>query len=226
MRFVIVLVFVVMCLAMPMQSEEAADAVTQRMANYAGWQTVLLFIGTGALVWTLYLTRQANIGFSSVGRAQLRPYIVPGPPVLVKDAKLGTAHISLTWENCGVTPTSNARCNHFIKVLDAPANESFEYHTHDSRPLARVLIGPNRSQKTTGPSISSADIAGVIAETKFAYIWCFIEYEDGTKPQQKYRTEYCFRLRPGHRTGYEWSFESAGPFNGRDDDCMYPPGTN
>lgn len=41
-------------------AQEGMNAATERMAKYALWQTLLIAVGTGALIYTLFLTRQAN----------------------------------------------------------------------------------------------------------------------------------------------------------------------
>ena len=41
-------------------AQQGMDAAAQRMADYAFWQTLLIFIGTIVLVWTLMQTRRAN----------------------------------------------------------------------------------------------------------------------------------------------------------------------
>ncbi|WP_273240455.1 hypothetical protein [Hyphomonas atlantica corrig.] len=63
-------------------AQQGVNAATQRMADYALWQTMLVFIGTVALLFTLYLTRQANKAAQNavrvterIGRAQLKANI-------------------------------------------------------------------------------------------------------------------------------------------------------
>lgn len=63
-------------------AQQGMNTATKRMADYALWQTILIFVGTGALIYTLWLTRQANNAAwaavdatKDVGKKQVRAYL-------------------------------------------------------------------------------------------------------------------------------------------------------
>lgn len=66
-------------------AQESMDAAAQRMAQIAFWQTVLVFVGTVALIWTLLETRAMTVATREIGDAQTRPYpmLKTGSTVLV-----------------------------------------------------------------------------------------------------------------------------------------------
>jgi hypothetical protein len=53
-------------------AQEGMNEATQKMAEYSFVQTVLIAIGTGALIYTLYLTRQANNAAMQAAEAAIR----------------------------------------------------------------------------------------------------------------------------------------------------------
>lgn len=63
-------------------AQQGMDESTEKMADYALYQTILIAIGTGALIYTLYLTRQANRAAveavkvtREIGQVQARAYV-------------------------------------------------------------------------------------------------------------------------------------------------------
>ena len=105
-------------------AQEGMDLAARRMANLALWQTVLIAIGTGALIWTLVLTRSANRAAQSaaeaaweaastteeIGLAQSQPYLIIGeePRLTLSLPHEATAYLILNIpiENVGQTPSS------------------------------------------------------------------------------------------------------------------------
>ena len=67
---------------MDLVAQQGMNSATQWMAKYALFQTLLILVGTAALIWTLCLTRQANRAAQAAvdvtretGEAQVRAYL-------------------------------------------------------------------------------------------------------------------------------------------------------
>lgn len=104
-------------------AQNGMNLATQRMAKYALWQTVMIFVGTVALICTLYLTRRATEAAAqsvsvaqTIGQHQLRAYLSatlthvkfswPDPPNFPGPINV-TFHVSV--KNHGQTPAQNVR---------------------------------------------------------------------------------------------------------------------
>lgn len=115
-------------------AQKGVDKATQKLATYAIYQTILIALGTAVLIYTLYLTRQANRAATRgahaaegavsvtrrIGEAQVRAYITATPKDFGRPKE--AFFVDLTIKNCGQTPARNMALAADIKVLPYPHN--------------------------------------------------------------------------------------------------------
>ena len=108
---------------------EAINRATQRMAKYAFWSTVFVGVGTVLLIWTLWLTRQANKAARDavsvtreIGKKQLRAYLVlESMPEWVggfSGHPLGGVNLGMRISNRGQTPAKLVKATAVLQHLD------------------------------------------------------------------------------------------------------------
>lgn len=102
-------------------AQEGMNEATQKMADYSIYQTILIAIGTIILIYTLYLTRQANrtvLKASAALRDVQRPWIIVLPPTingLKPISPDGDAHYAFMFNvsfeilNSGTLPATDVR---------------------------------------------------------------------------------------------------------------------
>lgn len=102
-------------------AQKGMNEATKKMADYSIWQTILIAIGTSALLITLYLTRQANKAAmegakaaqlsvtetSRIGEAQVRAYLSGQHGRF--EAYEGFLNITLVIVNTGQSPAYNVK---------------------------------------------------------------------------------------------------------------------
>ncbi len=100
-------------------AQEGMNEATRRMADLAFWQTILVAIGTVVLIYTLYLTRQANLAARQavevtrdIGEAQARGYLTAESAQFTSNADYAACQIEIT--NTGLSP---ANVTHILATL-------------------------------------------------------------------------------------------------------------
>ncbi len=95
---------------------QAMNEATQRMAFYALWSTGFVGVGTCLLIWTLWLTRQANKAAQSVisvtrdiGEAQSRAYLAARAGKIRLDTSTGGVNFTVEVFNFGNSPATDIK---------------------------------------------------------------------------------------------------------------------
>ena len=216
------------------RAQEWMYAEAKRAADYSLWQVAITLIGTILVFGTLVSALMANKAAwgavavtRDVGDRQLRPYVLSDGLEIVDTENVTDGHfgwnVALKWRNHGHTPTVNAITRNYVMVLDSLPGEDFAYTTGIDEYAAPIAIGPGAVQMTKGPSVSSRDVARMLAGQTHILVWGFVEYSDRATGGPRFRSEYCVQIIDGRQRGNKWSFVQYGPFNGWDDECMYPP---
>lgn len=93
-------------------AQQGMDISSRRMANISFWQTVLVGVGTAALIWTLFLTRQATKAAHDavtvtrdIGQKQVRAYCHISSVTLKFPAEALNLAVVLT--NAGQSPAND-----------------------------------------------------------------------------------------------------------------------
>lgn len=172
---------------------QAMNSATQRMACYALWSTILIGIGTALLVWTLFLTRQANRATveavevtDKIGKRQLRAYVdavsaniefrEPGPFYEIPAPSEYEIHASGVIKNTGQTPARNLEV--WVACACEPQPFRDEWLT-EFRPEGRGNLGAGQHgniEATVG--ISSAERLAALAGTHTVWFFGGISYYD------------------------------------------------
>jgi hypothetical protein len=191
---------------------EAMNDATQKMAKYAFWSTLLVFVGTVLLFATLYLTRQANRAAQAavdvtreVGIKQTRAnlyystYIVSDPSGLAPGSGKDVG-IELVFENYGPTPARDIA----IEILDNrevlyserdssgyfPAPKFRDFDVSKVRGRIRRVCGPERTITSHTFSTSRGELESAFADRRFLYVAGWVRYKDDFwKSDTDYR--YC-----------------------------------
>lgn len=216
------------------RAQEGMYAEAKRVSSEATYQTWLTGIGALLVFSSLLLALRANKAARDavavtreVGDRQLRPYILSDGLEVVDTAHVVDGHhgwnVVFKWRNHGHTPTVNAVTRNYVMVFDSLPDTDFAYEADIDDHAAPIAIGPGAIQKTRGPSVSSKDVARMMAGQAHILVWGFVEYSDRATGGPRFRSEYCVEIIDGKPRGNKWSFVQHGPFNGWDDECMYPP---
>lgn len=139
---------------------EAMNEATQRMASYAYWSTIIIAIGTALLVWTLMLTRHANISAREavdetrkIGKAQLRAYVcnTSTDVDIVNNIEGEMAYVfSRVFTNLGQTPADDCRFAVSWNVeIDGefPTGDGLGEGRSDEK-APGIRLGPSQSMST------------------------------------------------------------------------------
>ena len=216
-------------------AQQGMNAATQRMADFASWQTWLIGIGTIVIIATLLLTLQANhAAIKSVQcqrawvlfRKYDQIYIDTGT-IETRDAKgvhvkpfqngLG---IKVVFENCGNSPAIDVESSTFHKVVkvtdpiphfvgeDPYSNPSYP------TPLAQQTIGV-----TPQRVIIDNELQALKSRELAFYVYVKIKYRDIFRPNLTRITEICGQVEyngqvadhQGRRDNF--TFTLVGPQN-------------
>ncbi len=215
------------------RATQAINEATQRMALYSLISTGFVGIGTGLLIVTLWLTRQANRAAQEavevtrdIGQRQIRAYMVADTDMewrhLNDDSgkNIVSYNIGIKWKNCGITPARRCYVRTSLRVFDGVMPSDFAYPDRAAPIVTETShIGPNQSFRSIVGGISVSDVTAAERGEKHIYVWSWIEYDDIFGGKRR-RTEVCYDLRIG-RGGQVCSPNIAGPFNGADEDCHH-----
>lgn len=105
---------------------QAMNEATQRMALYSLISTILVGVGTALLMFTLYLTRQANEAAREavevtreMGMKQVRAYVFH-ETITIKWEGASIEHIVFIWKNSGLSPAKNVIVNSYLSIVRPP----------------------------------------------------------------------------------------------------------
>jgi hypothetical protein len=105
-------------------AQQGMDAATRRMAELAVWQTLFIFLGTCALIYTLFLTRSANRAAwkaveatERMGQAQVRAYLSCIKFSLHLSDNGDFANTSVKLRNYGQSPAPEAQAILRVKFV-------------------------------------------------------------------------------------------------------------
>jgi len=176
------------------------DESTRAMKWAAIWQTVLVFVGTVAVVATLVLMVQANraaVAAVNVTKdateRQLRPYICCSG-AFAKDGFVGrNPSIAVTINNTGLTPASEFRDSVNVAVAEHPLKQPLSIRFKEN--ASRGVLAPNVSA-IHAPQLSQElqewEIDAIRREVLAIYVYGRVEYWDPIAEKQR-ETE--FRLK-------------------------------
>lgn len=209
-------------------AQEGMDAATRRMAKYGFWQTWLIALGTAALLYTLWLTRQANRAAqnavdvtSKIGYGQLRPYV--GLLGIDRKRNQNGSQLQPIWKNFGQTPAVNVQCMLGWDILDFVPDENFGYA--DRLPIpTKIQLPPGKQVELFGPELLNATEIQLGKTSGKLYLWGWIEYSDSMTPEVRHRTEFCNAFTIDE-VRQNWKLIEVGPHNGADSECLKKPHT-
>lgn len=182
---------------------QAMNEATQSMKNSAWVSTGLVGLGTILLVWTLFLTRQANRAATeavaitrTMGIAEHRPYVdlEVRPPIShwsIDDPSIIFWRLMVVINNSGNTPAHRLRMRSCWRLTDMDQGYEFpegvaEVH-HDIR--------GGQSVGVLEIKILASDLAQVQRLEKQLVIWADISYETDLDKSVVYRTKSCIKVR-------------------------------
>lgn len=159
-------------------AQQGMDSATRRMANFALWQTILIAIGTVALIYTLWLTRKAAGSAQAavdvtreIGQKQAMAYVhvvqafIPkratkDAPTLASISGKERARVEIQLENIGATIAKNVKVR--FEVFDETLKDAKfrEIDYSNEEPLSNIAP----KQKPVSSIIS--DLPKVIKETE------------------------------------------------------------
>ncbi|MGD2133379.1 MAG: hypothetical protein PVI23_11340 [Maricaulaceae bacterium] len=200
-------------------AQQGMDAATKRMAKYAFWQTMLIGIGTAALLYTLFLTRQANRAAwdavrvaEEVGKRQTRAY-VGGHSAALESAPGGGLYCHFDICNFGQSPAEavevkvQLRYTITAKGQEWPTSkEAFDEMCRHPRSIA-----PHGKGRCT-VHIPPDTIAKVEAESPeqirfycIADVWWFDVFDEGCRPENELHTRIMLSQPVGSWSGKHWT---------------------
>lgn len=183
-------------------AQQGMDAATQRMANYAKWQTLLILIGTIALLWTLYLTRSATkaaqdaVGVTrKMGEAQTRAYLSVSP-VSVSSFKAGEKmRIIYNIKNLGNSPAFGIYFHHAVRVVPVHEVSSFKFREPYKMDFEDFNISPKQKLMTDAEfNILKANFDQIKSETSVLLVCGHVRYKDVFRRTR--RLTFCYKLAP------------------------------
>lgn len=157
-----------------LQAQEGMRSASWWMVSVAAAQTIFVIIGTGVIVFTLHLTRQATRAAvdavdvtREMGQKQLRPWVCcegfAAQPfancTVVHNGQTFTEGINfvLTWKNRGLSPAIGCEISHHVQVV--PTGEMAPEPDWGEAPRGDV-IGPD-GDRFGGSAIVGDDYTAV-----------------------------------------------------------------
>lgn len=171
---------------------QAMNDATQRMAFHSLLSTIFVGVGTGLLVWTLWLTRSANRAAvqavevtDEIGKKQLRAY-VHTDCVSVDVSILGPRmDIRIGVKNFGQTPARELRVSYEWIVERVPFssdwwNEIPAFSSQGDLPPGATAFVRLRAERSAdvGKSLSTSDHRDVIGGSASFWVIAKISYRD------------------------------------------------
>ena len=203
---------------------QSIDAATQDMRDYALYSTLLVFVGTLLLFWTLRLTRQANSAAlksveitEKMGRLQTQAYIS------LSDVNL---HYTLSEDGLPVALTVRPL---FTNTGNSPGKIVFGFchiqffpdlFTHvDYRVtgnkwnVMNLVVGPGESRRIDSPVVPIGLIMGQLQEGRFLSVIGRVEFTDVFEDVTR-GSDFCVgiifrsdpdKVRHGNPAGHDWN---------------------
>ncbi|PHS21765.1 MAG: hypothetical protein COA84_15235 [Robiginitomaculum sp.] len=130
------------------------NKITQEMANSARFSNILITVGTGLLLITLYLTWLANQTTITavndariMGRHQMRAYVDVADVSFNYDADQFNPDLIVVFQNFGQTPARNFRIRYHFDCGREPLSESFKLP--EFQPRGGISLAPQNDWKIT-----------------------------------------------------------------------------
>jgi type II secretory pathway pseudopilin PulG len=168
-------------------AQQGMNEATQRMADLALWQTVLIAIGTTALLYTLWLTRQANRAAQaavdvtrSIGEAQTRAYLSFDTVKPVYINPKGDVITSILFRphiiNTGQTP-AHIRVTRSAVSIEPVRPTEIEIEAN-STPHGTIRVGAQRTIFLQGGTLPWDAVKEAIEKGYYIILICGVEFED------------------------------------------------
>lgn len=186
---------------------QEVNAATQRMADYAYWQTWLVLLGTVMLGVTLCLTNQANRSAQDAAVAAKAAIEAERPWCAVSDVDTmhfmdsaidgvdvyRTVGVSINWKNFGRSPALHARLMRGFKIVasDDPI-PNFDFQFPDEGNGTIVPPGGEIRCTQVGP-LPVPQYSALVERASVLYIFTAMEYAmvGGVR---KFLTTSCLRM--------------------------------
>lgn len=225
--------------------QERTSLATQSIEDATWWMlwvsiasTLFVAIGTGLLVWTLRLTRQANCAALSavevtqaLGEAQLRAYVDLSGVTWISHWRDGDQskifwRFTFSLKNTGATPTKRLKVQACMFEAEAPI-ETFEIPEHvESKPLT---LGSGAAAGILTFDLDAPRFDQVREREVILYVLIEVTYGNAINPRSNHITRIGLSsgVVTGDPTKY-WhatenpvsiKFNHIKPFNCVDDEC-------
>lgn len=169
------------------EATQAMNDATQRMAVYSLYSTGLIFVGTVALIATLYLTNKTIVVTRQVGQQQTRAYVYPSFIGFFDAEEIGVEGLPADWatvaihiKNYGQSPAKQARAVMSREVWNFPPPQK------DRKPLPLPDFAEDRSDMPPGNesenrldfTLSEAERERIEDGISALYVFGRVEYLD------------------------------------------------
>lgn len=207
---------------------QAINEATQRMALYTLWSTVFVGIGTGLLIITLYLTRQANsaaqaaakVARDALGAERAWMNILGSTAVTMTDSHVDETFfekafgVAIRWQNDGRSPA--VKVNLVITHQTVDAENSIPKFDAPIEYISSAIVGPGRQISTKIIGITPDQFDALMERKQFMYLYTRIEYEDvfaiGTTRNTE-ACQLCVFLKKGDGSSFSVDLSPRGPQN-------------
>lgn len=181
-------------------AQEGMDAAAQKMTKYALWQTWLIAIGTAALIYTLWLTRQANGSAlkaveitRTLGLAEQRPYVQANITQYISHRVRGKDdavfwRIRVVLSNTGNTPTKGQLVQSCWRLTTEPLETMPE-----GVPAYKSYVRGKDSYVPLTFDVWGSDLAAVQRGEKFLTVFVAASYGTALDDDARFFTKQAFQ---------------------------------
>lgn len=207
---------------------------TEEIVFWTMLQFALAFLGTCALIYSLFLNRRATnaaVAAANAARDAIgveRAWLMWQNFVIgdVKDSEVDglfvkdSTYFLAVWINSGRSPAVDVRCSIQFRVVETDADTpTFEpIYTDDGKDKLGIM-GPAKMLTSAKRALSQFENMEFRARTKKLIIFSSVSYRDVYHPEEIRRTEVCYEVMPqglvteNGKSVVDYSFSPVGPQN-------------
>lgn len=193
-------------------AQQSMARSTEEIVLWTQLQFAIAFLGTGALLYSLYLNRKATLAAveaASLAREAIsveRAWVtyLQHSLIDVTDSVVGEIFIregiliSLHWQNSGRTPAVEVECHFKFAMMERDDTEFpvFELETFENPPLKQsAVIGPGGDFETNYISLDDEQTRSFVRGEKRLALYSRVSYRDIFHPQETRYSEVAFDCR-------------------------------
>ena len=131
------------------------------------------------------------------------------------------------FENSGATLARNVEYRINFSIFEMPLDLGFEFPDYgDVNDLECLSISSKQVIYGKPIELDASALKKLADKTRFAYIWCWLDYDDIFTDTPRHRSELCCQVTAVgdlQSERCELRYQRYGQFNGFDDECVRKP---